>query len=122
MIKLSYDQPIYCQIMDIILKDIICGNYKPGEQVPSIRALSDKYGVNPNTIQKALRELSAKGYIKTKTTVGKFITEDAEFIDMYRQKILKSISLNIIDEIKSYGFTIDEVLKYINESRGRNNE
>ncbi|MBQ2369863.1 MAG: GntR family transcriptional regulator, partial [Peptococcaceae bacterium] len=49
--------PIYLQIMDDIKQQIVSGKLKPGDKLASVRDLAMQYGVNPNTMQKALSEL-----------------------------------------------------------------
>ena len=54
---------IYEQLVDKVKEMIVYGILKPDEQLPSVRALSTQLTVNPNTIQKAYRELEREGYI-----------------------------------------------------------
>ncbi len=54
---------IYLQLVEHIQYDILTGVYQVGEQLPSVRDLAEGAGVNPNTMQKALRELTNMGYI-----------------------------------------------------------
>lgn len=55
--------PIYEQLVEKIKELIIKGLLKEHEQLPSVRALSNDLTINPNTIQKAYRELENQGYI-----------------------------------------------------------
>lgn len=54
---------IYEQLVDKIKEMIVYGVLQPEEQLPSVRTLSGQLTVNPNTIQKAYRELEREGYI-----------------------------------------------------------
>ena len=74
------DRPIYMQIMEKIQLKIICGYYKPGEKLPSVRDIASEAAVNPNTMQKALTELEKTGLVFSKRTSGRFITEDSDMI------------------------------------------
>lgn len=56
-------KPIYEQLMEKVKEMIMYGSLQPDEQLPSVRALSAQLTVNPNTIQKAYRELEREGYI-----------------------------------------------------------
>lgn len=65
MLKLSYGdrRPIYEQIKEKIKSLIISGVLKENERIPSVRELAVSMAINPNTIQKAYKELEGEGYI-----------------------------------------------------------
>ena len=65
VIQISYQdpRPIYEQVRDAYRQQILAGVLAPGEQLPSVRELSSRLAVNPNTIQRAYRELESEGYI-----------------------------------------------------------
>ena len=48
------DKPIFLQLADIIKSDIVSGKFKITEKLPSVRDFAFEFGVNPNTVQKAL--------------------------------------------------------------------
>lgn len=75
MIQLDFSdkRPIYEQIKDRIKKLILTGALKPGEKVYSVREMAQKLSINPNTIQKAFRELETEGYIHTVQGKGSFV-------------------------------------------------
>ena len=56
--KFDNDIPIYLQIVNEIKLYIISGKLKPGDRLLSVREFAVKFKVNPNTIQKALQELT----------------------------------------------------------------
>ena len=60
--------PIYIQVMEEIKKEIFASEYLPGSKLASVRELALEYGVNPNTIQKALSELERTGIIYSRLT------------------------------------------------------
>ena len=70
--KLS-GKPVYEQIIEGIEKNILMGIYEPGGVLPSLRELSVVLGINPNTIQRAYRELEMGGWIATVTGKGCFV-------------------------------------------------
>ena len=61
-------QPIYMQIMKKISQAIVSGEMKVGERIPSVRELADLFGVNPNTMQRALSELEREGLVISNRT------------------------------------------------------
>ena len=75
MIHLDYrdTRPIYVQITDGFLEQILSGVLQPGEKLPSVRELALNLAINPNTIQRAYRHLEAEGWIATVPGKGCFV-------------------------------------------------
>ncbi len=65
--------PIYEQLMEKIIELIVNNVLKPDEQLPAVRVLASELTVNPNTIQKAYRELEHRGYIYSLPGKGSFV-------------------------------------------------
>ena len=73
-LDLKSRKSIYEQVMDNFKEYIMTGKLASGEKLPSVRELSKTITVNPNTVQKAYRELERQGYIYTTTGVGTFVS------------------------------------------------
>ena len=69
---------IYEQVMDQLKEQIMTGQMATGEKLPSVRELSKSITVNPNTVQKAYRELERQGYVYTTSGVGTFVADRSE--------------------------------------------
>ena len=67
--------PIYQQIAGYIRRAVAAGVYRPGEMVPSLRALALELTVNPNTVQRAYEELEREGLIRARKGLGMFVTK-----------------------------------------------
>lgn len=87
MLTLNYrdSRPIYEQIKDGLRRMIVTGAMAQDEKLPSVRALATQLSINPNTIQRAYRELEAEGYILSMPGKGSFV---ADATDLERQKRL----------------------------------
>jgi GntR family transcriptional regulator len=70
--KQSY-VPFYRQIVDMILSSVSAGTLLPGERLPTIRDLSVKLEINPNTVAKAYSQLEMMGVLDTEQGSGAFI-------------------------------------------------
>ena len=68
--------PLYEQLVEQLRKQIVLGNAAPGSPLPSVRQLSVELGVNPNTIQKAYREMEQVGLFVSLPGRGSFVTSD----------------------------------------------
>lgn len=107
---------IYEQIVDNIKELILAGIIKPEEKLPSVRDLSKTLTVNPNTIQKAYRELERQNYAYSVSGVGTFVSQpDNNTID---ENLLKEIKMRIAKEIKELyfiGLSKEEVKKVVDD-------
>ena len=73
-----------------------------------------EYGVNPNTIQKALSELERTGIIYSRRALGRFVSEDSNLISELK-RMFHLIKLSFIEEMRKLGFSKIEVIKMIEE-------
>jgi GntR family transcriptional regulator len=67
--------PIYLQIADAVRAAVAAGVYRPGEAIPSLRAMATEIHVNPNTVQRAYDELEREGLIQSQRGRGLFVAE-----------------------------------------------
>lgn len=77
MVQLNYRdaKPIYEQIKDGLRKLVVSNALSTGDKLPSVRELASQLAINPNTIQRAYRELESEGYIYTIVGKGTFVAE-----------------------------------------------
>jgi len=74
-IEPSSHVPIYLQIADAVRAAVAAGVYRPGETLPSLRAMAIEIHVNPNTVQRAYDELEREGLIYSQRGRGLFVAE-----------------------------------------------
>ena len=77
-LDLKSRKSIYEQVMDQLKEQIMTGQMATGEKLPSVRELSKSITVNPNTVQKAYRELERQGYVYTTSGGGTFVADRSE--------------------------------------------
>ena len=77
MIQINYrdTRPFYQQIKDNVRHLVVSGALKKDDKLPSVRELAASLAINPNTIQRAYRELENEGYIYTLPGKGTFAAE-----------------------------------------------
>ena len=75
LLHLDYrdSRPIYVQIMDALRQQIASGVLRQEEKLPSVRELAAELAINPNTIQRAYRQLEMEGWIATVPGKGCFV-------------------------------------------------
>ncbi|WP_291579927.1 GntR family transcriptional regulator [Clostridium sp. UBA6640] len=113
--KVEFDNniPIYLQIMNIVKKQIIRGEIKEGDKIPSVREFAEMLQINPNTVQRTFQELEREGIVITKRGMGRYVTEDSEKIMEVKQEMSKEIITNFLNGMKSLGFEEEEILKIV---------
>ena len=109
---------LYLQIIDEIRKNIICGVYAPGDRVPSVRQLAMDASVNPNTVQRAFSLLEEEGLLVSKSTTGRYVTEDAERIAKEREKERLKTVKELLKAASSLGITPRELIEMIKKESG----
>ena len=115
--KFTSDKAVYLQIADRLTKSVLSGEYKPGEQIPSVRQLALEAAVNPNTVQHAFTELENNGLIISKNTVGRFVTNDEAIIEECRNDLAKSIAEDFIKNMSHLSITPEQEIKIIEEEK-----
>ena len=75
MVHLDYRdaRPIYSQIVDNFKEQILAGILQQRDRLPSVRELAAELTINPNTIQRAYRELEMEGWIASVAGKGSFV-------------------------------------------------
>ncbi|EPR10372.1 GntR family transcriptional regulator [Ruminiclostridium papyrosolvens] len=98
MIQLDFKdpRPIYEQIKDKIKELVITGAVETDDRIPSVRELAQTLTINPNTIQKAYKDLEAEGIIYSVKGKGNFIAPlDKSSVDPRRKELLLSIQKTV---------------------------
>ena len=113
--QLEGDRPIYQQLVDQIMMQIVSG------QVPAVRELAAEAGVNPNTMQRALADLERQGLLYTNRTSGRYVTEDEEMITKIRERIAEERICAFLESMSQLGFTQEQVLGLIQREREEKN-
>lgn len=108
-------KPIYEQLVDQIKEMIVSGVLKGGEQLPSVRVLAQQLTVNPNTIQKAYRELERIGYIYSIQGKGNFVSEKIEASNQEELKMVKENLRKLAQQALFLGMQSDELLQIMEE-------
>lgn len=88
MVHLDYRdaRPIYAQIIDGYREQIATGILLPGDKLPSVRELASTLAINPNTIQRAYRQLEIDGWIATVPGKGCFVCGGDKAQEQERQR------------------------------------
>ena len=119
MISINYraPRPIYEQIKFSLRRLILSGTMQPDERLPSVRELSAQLAVNPNTVQRAYRELEAEGYIYSVAGKGSFVANDNQ-VDQGRINKLLAQFDEAVTELSYMGYPMQNLICRIGEGGG----
>ena len=117
MVKLDYKsgQPIHKQITKGIKNLVISGVLKTDEQLPSVRELSVSLTVNPNTVQRAYRDLETEGVIYSIRGKGNFVAKLSSADPDRIAELYAGISAKI-NELLFWGEEKEAVLKAVEKA------
>lgn len=124
MITFSLDPrsgvPIYRQIQDQVRFGIASGRLRPGEQLPTVRALAVDLAVNPNTVIKAYTELERQGVVTTEQGSGTFVAPApaVALSSADRQAKLRALCTELLTQAAQYGFGPDDVVRALRKLIG----
>ncbi|MFC5452241.1 GntR family transcriptional regulator [Paenibacillus aestuarii] len=110
MDEFNASKPIYLQLADRIHRQIISGELKAGEKLPSIRDMGIKYNINPNTIQRAYSELEREGILETKRGQGTFVPERQDRLVQQRDKLKHEQIEQFVHVMREIGYSAAEIL------------
>ena len=109
--------PIYTQIVEQVKQQVISGELKPEDQLPTVRALALELRVNFNTVARAYRLLDEAGIISTQQGRGTYILDvpPPERTDKLRRQALESLTRDYLNEALRLGCSPDEIGKALKE-------
>ena len=116
MILLDYRdaRPIYTQITDGFREQILAGVLQGGDKLPSVRDLASQLTINPNTIQRAYRELEMQGWIATVPGKGCFVCGVPAVTTKEQQPLLDSFD-KAAAALLAMGMTREELIARLQE-------
>ncbi len=119
MIQLNYrdSKPIYEQIREGLRRLVITGAIAKDEKLPSVRELASELAINPNTIQRAYRELETEGYIYTVPGKGSFAAEQTDVNVRRNEELLKEFD-EIVRELLYLSGDKEALIRRIEEIAG----
>ena len=110
MVTINYkdSRPFYEQVKAELRRLVVSGVLPPGEKLPSVRDLAGQLAINPNTIQRAYRELESEGYIVSVPGRGSFVAAREAANDPHKDELLR-ILRETVRELKWMGMSAEEL-------------
>lgn len=105
------DKPIYIQMADRLMDEILADKYKDDDHIPSVREYAVLLEVNTNTAVKAYDELSRANIIYNKRGLGYFVTPGAkkQILKERKKEFMKERLPELFRQMKLLGITLEDV-------------
>ena len=118
LIQINYrdPRPIYEQVKDGFRKLILSGVLLPDERMPSVRELATGLAINPNTIQRAYRELEQEGYICSVPGKGSFVADARDAAFARKRELLAQLQ-ELSAELRRLGVDTDSIVECVKGER-----
>lgn len=111
-------RPVYLQLVEQLELALLNGTFPPGSRIPPVRELAAEAGVNPNTMQRALQELEARGLLQAQRTAGRTVTADDQALQALRRRRAAALAAGFLRQMKALGLDrgqTEELLRQVQE-------
>ena len=107
----SNDKPIYLQMADRLMDEILSGKYKDDDRIPSVREYSVLLEVNTNTAVKAYEQLAREEIIYNKRGLGYFVTKGAkkQILKARKQEFMKERLPELFRQMRLLDISISDI-------------
>ena len=121
MISINYrdPRPIYEQIQSELRRLMLTSALPPGSRLPSVRELAGKLAINPNTIQRAYRELEADGYILSVAGKGSFVAQVDQIAEQQKKQAVGAF-LAAAQRLRALGLTQAQLTQLLTQEDAAN--
>ncbi len=113
--KLDSRTPVYTQVMQYFKSEIASGALEKGEEIPSRRELAAKLKINPNTVQRAYKEMEEAGLIFTDGNMPSKVTKDEGVIRQVRNDLLSHALDEFVTTVKTLHISLEELIPLMEE-------
>lgn len=113
--------PIHQQLQTQIVRYVSLGILSPDQQLPSVRAMAQQLGINPNTVQKAYAALEMNGVIYTIAGRGAFVSPEKNQLAQFKKLAAEHFAAAVQVAADS-GLSLQELEQIVQEQlEGRGN-
>lgn len=108
--------PIYLQVLQDIKRQIIYDEVKAGEELPSRRQLAQELKINPNTVQRAFKEMEDQGLIYTEPNRPSRVTDDPARLQQLKKEWVNQKIADFVADISPLNLPNQEIIQLIQEN------
>lgn len=121
-VKFNNRDPVYLQVIRNFKEKIANGELVPGDEIPSRRELANMLKINPNTAQRAYKEMEEQGLIHTERNHPSKITTDEKILGKVREELLVEAVETFVTSVKSINVPVDELLNLVRTKYTNSND
>lgn len=114
-VKFNNRDPVYVQVIRHFKEQIAKGFYAPGQEIPSRRELANQLKINPNTVQRAYKEMEEQQLIYTEGNLPSCITKDEDVLIGVRHELISEAVHVFVNSIKSINAPLPEVIELVQQ-------
>ena len=107
--------PLYEQVVRHFKEEIAAGTLVPGQEVPSRRELANQLKINPNTAQRAYKEMEEQGLIYTESNSPSKLTKDQSILGAVQDELLEEAVSSFVTAIRPIRVPLDKIIGLIKE-------
>jgi len=111
--QLQPGQSIFDQVVFAAIKAFVSGEYRPGQQFPSVRQLAADLKINPNTAHKVVQHLISERWLEVRPGVGAFVATPPEARAADKARLLEQTVEQLVVQAKRLGLSRQAVMQAI---------
>jgi len=120
-VKFNNRDPVYVQVIRHFKEQIAKGAFEPGQEIPSRRELANRLKINPNTAQRAYKEMEEQGLIFTEGNLPSRITKDEQVLKMVREELILEAVETFVQSVRTINVTVQEALHLVKDTYEKGN-
>jgi len=109
-------EPVYLQVVRHFKQQISKRLLEAGQEIPSRRELAVQFNINPNTVQKAYKEMEEQGLITTERNFPSKVTTDMKVLNGVRNELIMEAVNEFVDSIKVINVPVEELLEMVKQN------
>lgn len=112
-VKFNNRDPVYLQVVRHFKEQIATGKLTAAQEIPSRRELAGLFDINPNTAQRAYKEMEAQGLLTTEGNSPSRITADEGVLKLIRSELLQESVEEFVSSVMKITVSLDELLELV---------
>ena len=105
--------PVYLQVVRQFKVNIATGKLQAGQTIPSRRELAASLNINPNTAQRAYKEMEDQGLIVTEGNSPSRVTTDERTLGSVREELIAESVDAFVAAVRNIGVPVEELLQIV---------
>ncbi|MGM8211341.1 GntR family transcriptional regulator [Virgibacillus sp. W0430] len=114
-LKFNNRDPVYVQVIRYFKEQMASGTLTAGQEIPSRRELANKLKINPNTAQRAYKEMEEEGLIYTEGNLPSKVTKDENKMNAVRNELLMDAVDTFVQSVRPINVSMEELIHLVTD-------